>query len=52
VDAVKSLTEDVSQNVKSTVDVANSDPVGQQQTTVAAVYEPELQKTGGWYGWV
>jgi len=39
VDAVKSLTEDVSQNVKSTVDVANSDAVGQQQTTVAAVYE-------------
>jgi len=53
VDAVKSLTEDVSQNVKSTVDVANSDAVGQQQTTVAAVYEqPQLQKTRGWYGLV
>lgn len=38
VDAVKNLTEDVSQNVKS-MDVANSDAVGQQQTTVAAVYE-------------
>lgn len=39
VDAVKSLTENVSQNVKSTVDVAISDTVGQQQTTVASVYE-------------